>query len=472
MIRKSNLLLLFALLIFIFLESSQVAFTFIDGPPAGYTGEISELSCGDGAGCHGGTPSANPNIADIIISDASGNIVSDYIPGDTYTITVDINGAPVGGCYGFQILNLDSTGTTVGNFNSIAGTSLVTSGLRMYIQHTVPRTSGNWVFTWTAPVLNVGPIDWFMGANVANCNNSSSGDLIYTATKTLTAPNCPLDFSLVLLQPNSLFFECDYSTDAPRLRVKISNFSGPGAPYTLSSNGGDLSCTIAYPGDTIDYYFSEYELDNGLTYIFMDNSAGICAPFNYVESAFQGFPMDFFCTEPLQCNSNIIATYSTTNNAQAVLNCNSSNTMLELEVSSVTGGSGSYTIISQGGTVSPSVLSSGQGFTYSISQSNINALNTVLLIDDGNGCTETIDLKGSVLGSIISDICPACQNSIDENLQEPILQDRSANISITSNGYVAPNKDILYQAGSYVELAPHFEVKLGAEFDAIIGPCN
>lgn len=473
MFKKYNVALLLVLFTFIGIESSQIAFTFTLGPPAGYTGESSEFTCSDGPGCHAGTASVNPLMADFIITDDNGALATYYIPGATYTITVDINGAPAGGCYGFQILNIDPTGTTVGTYNAVSGTKIISSGTRTYLEHDTPSASGDWVFTWTAPNVYLGPIDWFMGANASNCDGLNTGDIIYTASQSMAEPPaCPLNMSLVYPLPNILFFECEYSTDEPRLRVKLSDFSGPGAPYSLSALAGELSATIAYPGDTIDYFFTQYELDNALTLITLGNSSGDCAPFADVFINFQGYPIDLFCTDSLQCSSNIILNYPVNNAQQPLLNCDLTNTMLEFSVSSVTGGSGLYVLSSSGGTVSPNVVSAGLGFTYTISQADIDAYNTILYIDDLSGCTKTVDLRGQLNGALISDICYVCPDILNENSQSAITTDQTANFFISSNGKVTSSSVVEYKAGIHVELLPHFEVELGAEFDAYIQGCD
>jgi len=398
--------------------------------------------------------------------------VNDYVNGDTYIIAVDINGAPIGGCYGFQMLNIDASGETRGTFNSAAGTKIISSGLRTYIEHSSTSNSGNWSFTWTAPDVEAGTINWYLGATVANCDGTSFGDAIYTASASLQGPNCPVGYNMMSLQDNTIFYECDYTSDQPRLKVQFTNFSGPGAPYTLSSNGGELSSTIAYPGDIIDYFFTENELNNGMTIVTIDNGMGVCAPSDSINFAFEGYPIDNFCSGSPQCFANIIATYPKNNNSEPVLTCTSGNNFLELQVTSVSGGTGIYYLSSPGGILSASTLFSGQGFSYYISQADINNYNAVISITDNNGCTSKIDLRGYLKNLQIGNYCSSCDDTIVENTQSQITSDESANITIISNGFVASNSSIEYSAGTCIELAPAFEVKLGAEFDAIIGPCN
>ena len=72
----------------------------------------------------------------------------------------------------------------------------------------------------------------------------------------------------------------------------------------------------------------------------------------------------------------------------------------------------------------------------------------------------------------IPDGCENCEDYITENLQNLITVDRSANINITTNGYVTVPRDVTYQAGESIVLSPNFEVQLGAVFEAKIEACN
>jgi len=414
MIKKSTLALFILVLLFAVVESSQVAMTFSTGPPAGYTGAPSEFTCSDGIGCHGGSPIVNAANADFTVSDLNGNPVTTYTPGDTYEISVDLAGAPAGGCYGFQLLNLDAGGSTVGTFNAVTGTKVLTSGFRTYIEHDVPNTTGKWLFTWTAPTGNIGDIEWYLGANVANCNNASTGDQIYTANKMMVAPPpCPVEFDLVSAQPGILFFDCNYEADEPRLWLKISNFSGPDAPYCVSAPGGEFTSTVVNPGDTIDYYFTQAELDGLLAAVTIDNGGCLGTPYDSINIALAGFPIAAICTDPVQCSSNIVADYPTNADLEPLITCADNGAALELEIPAVTGGSGTYTITTQGGTAVPSALSAGQGFIYTLTQADIAALNAVLVIDDGAGCTETIDLNGYIKNAAISEICTGCAAPVE-----------------------------------------------------------
>jgi len=126
--------------------------------------------------------------------------------------------------------------------------------------------------------------------------------------------------------------------------------------------------------------------------------------------------------------------------------------------------------------------------------------------DDGDPCTtgESYGSNCMCSGGVyqdsdndgvcdIFDVCPGSDDTIDNNNNgvpdacenasqctdyvtdmtgNAIVQDTSAQISITSNGIVLSGNNIEYHAGDRVELLQGFEVKTGATFHAFIAPCN
>ncbi len=88
-------------------------------------------------------------------------------------------------------------------------------------------------------------------------------------------------------------------------------------------------------------------------------------------------------------------------------------------------------------------------------------------LDECPGSDDDIDVNNNG----IPDGCEGCSNIIVENSNSIISQDRSAHISITTNGRVFTG-DIEYSAGQEINLLEDFEVKAGAVFHAYIAPCN
>lgn len=72
----------------------------------------------------------------------------------------------------------------------------------------------------------------------------------------------------------------------------------------------------------------------------------------------------------------------------------------------------------------------------------------------------------------VPDAYYVCLNTIVDTNNPDILQDREANVSISTNGKVLNGVDIDYHAGQIVELLNEFEVEIGAEFEVYIASCN
>ncbi len=149
------------------------------GAAAGHTG-----SPGDGKDCtfcHGGTASAR---ADMITSDIP---AGGYVPGSTYTITAMVSEAGRTK-FGFQVSPQNNSGSVLGFMNGNNDVQLVGGG--NYATHRFGSTSGtdskSWTFDWTAPTAGTGDVTFYGAFNAANNNGSSSGDVIYTSSLTVS----------------------------------------------------------------------------------------------------------------------------------------------------------------------------------------------------------------------------------------------------------------------------------------------
>jgi len=169
---------------------TQRTTAFSDGPPAGYTGAPGEQTC---TSCHFGVDTGG----DFTITPPQ-----NYVPGQTYQITVrHVNADTSRDRWGFQLTALAGT-TMAGTFPApVGGLTQVVGGVgRDYIEHTEAGTflgqtgSAQWVFNWTAPAANVGPITFYAAGNQADGDGSASGDRILTATATTRLNEAPLDF--------------------------------------------------------------------------------------------------------------------------------------------------------------------------------------------------------------------------------------------------------------------------------------
>jgi hypothetical protein len=116
-------------------------------------------------------------------------------------------------------------------------------------------------------------------------------------------------------------------------------------------------------------------------------------------------------------------------------------------------------------------------FVGSTWDSNCNCTGGAYVDSDGDNVCDPLDACPGFDDNIdsnnngIPDSCEGCVDYITETSNSLISQDRSANISIQSNGRVLIG-DIEYHAGDEVILTSGFEVKSGAVFHAFIAPCN
>lgn len=135
--------------------------------------------------CHGSSTSIQVDL-NIDIRDSDNNSVNDigYIPGETYTVEVDINttmGSPVG--FGFQMLALNAPlnedGSEVSDWQAISSNVKVSSAAntgRTYVEHSGVGSNSTFQMSWTAPDDLEGEVTFYSCGNGVNDNGSTSGD--------------------------------------------------------------------------------------------------------------------------------------------------------------------------------------------------------------------------------------------------------------------------------------------------------
>ncbi len=102
---------------------------------------------------------AGPNTASLSID---GN-PTEFVPGQTYTVTARIDNATGTAC-GFQVAILDRLKAPAGVVTAGSGSSITSSGGRSYVTHSNPN-SRTWTFTWKAPTaVTVDTVTFYMAA--------------------------------------------------------------------------------------------------------------------------------------------------------------------------------------------------------------------------------------------------------------------------------------------------------------------
>ena len=163
-------------------------------PPAQRTGAPGENTCGS---CHTGTLLADGSIS-ISIS------ASEYIPGETYPITVSVSD-PLQTRWGFEITALkDSNNSMAGSFQSPTQlTGIQSAGGRTYAgqdnngavvplepndgTHWGTLNGASWVVNWTAPSQGSGTVTFYASGVAANGNGLQDAlDYSYKTQRELT----------------------------------------------------------------------------------------------------------------------------------------------------------------------------------------------------------------------------------------------------------------------------------------------
>ena len=176
------------------------AFADSASPPAAKTGAPTEANC---ASCHSG------NSGNQIFEILAVPPVTEYVPGNTYIISVGIDD-PGMVRWGFEATVLkDSDNSLTGTFATLIDSHVTTksSGARTYVCHTtngvtsasdppddqdgtwwstVPNGPVAWAFQWTAPPQGTGSVTFYASGVAANGDNDTVGDNGYVAQMTLT----------------------------------------------------------------------------------------------------------------------------------------------------------------------------------------------------------------------------------------------------------------------------------------------
>lgn len=156
--------------------ASTKSHLFSSGPPTGKTGAPGESNCTD---CHSGTVQSGTGINQVMLINSSQQIVSEYTPGETYSVTVTTETAAK---KGFQIsARILSDNSKAGSSTGIAtNTEMKSANNQEYIGHvSASNTSqSGWTFNWTAPATNVGDVRFYLAANTTNNSSTSAGDVI------------------------------------------------------------------------------------------------------------------------------------------------------------------------------------------------------------------------------------------------------------------------------------------------------
>jgi hypothetical protein len=149
------------------------------GSPGGKTGAPGDQTCTQ---CHSGNVQSGTGFQTVELTNAAGNMVTSYNPGETYSVTVEM--LTTNAKNGFEIVALTPSNAQAGSVavTNATTTKTVTFGSKTRITQKSGGTGlNNWSFAWTAPATNVGNVTFYLATNETNSNSGDSGDAIRTS---------------------------------------------------------------------------------------------------------------------------------------------------------------------------------------------------------------------------------------------------------------------------------------------------
>lgn len=172
---------------------SLTVFTYSSNPPAANAGDPGNGNC---TSCHGGSAITSGTAWSSIA--LTGLPTNGYIPGTTYTLTINGNSASTSK-NGFQLTSLNSSNAMAGTIAAGTGTSIQTNSGKTYISQS-GSNSGTWSFNWTAPISGTGTVTFYTAFNGTNANSGTSGDLVYL--KTFTTNQATTNLPTAVITPS------------------------------------------------------------------------------------------------------------------------------------------------------------------------------------------------------------------------------------------------------------------------------
>ena len=190
--KKTFTLLSFFLTAFAVVKYSNLTSRPASTPDGGYTGApTTNLTCAS-SGCHSGSPTTDAtkftlkmSTSAIGLQDASATVTSSttYVPGNTYWVSMALNGT--GTRYGFSFTALNSSNAQEGTFTTTdANTVLVNSSKD--VSHKNANSTKGWTWKWNAPSTS-NPVSFYMAGMLSNGNGNTTGDDVYKSSVTINA---------------------------------------------------------------------------------------------------------------------------------------------------------------------------------------------------------------------------------------------------------------------------------------------
>lgn len=218
------------------------------GAPTGKTGAPGELNCTE---CHTGSVVSNSSANSLAaLESGTTNIVTNYAPGGTYSMTLTFTNAEA--MEGFQATALDlSTNSMAGSFPGTNGfgTAISSASGKDYANHTLASSVNStqnlfWVWEWQAPATDMGPVVFYVATNSADGNAATSGDVIHLSEH-IFGSSVGLDEE----SNDSKDFTAGYSPSTNEVVLNFTASSVDAIGFTLVDMNGKV-CHAAHEGES------------------------------------------------------------------------------------------------------------------------------------------------------------------------------------------------------------------------------
>jgi hypothetical protein len=142
-------------------------------------------SLGACTACHANNGSFSSPQIGIVVKDAMGTTVTDYVPGDTYTLEFSVTSGGTPNGYGMQAVVLDGSSANTGDLlaTTTANTQLATTtNNREFVEHQGRSSTGMFIATWEAPAVGTGDVTVY-GIGMAVNGSGTAGDNTSSTTQ-------------------------------------------------------------------------------------------------------------------------------------------------------------------------------------------------------------------------------------------------------------------------------------------------
>jgi hypothetical protein len=192
--KKTFTLLSFLLTAFAVVKYSNLTSRPASTPDGGYTGApTTNLTCAS-SGCHSGSPTTDAtkftlkmSTSAVGLQDASATVTSSttYVPGNTYWVSMALNGTS--SRYGFSFTALNSSNAQAGTFTiTDPNNTVLVNGSKDVSHKNANNTKSDWIWKWNAPSTS-NPVSFYYVGMLSNGTGNQTGDDVYKSSVTINA---------------------------------------------------------------------------------------------------------------------------------------------------------------------------------------------------------------------------------------------------------------------------------------------